>query len=233
MFHDWLWECWLDFCRKCPPLDSLIVNGDTIEGESPSKRDAMDALTDDLNLQVDAAVETLSLIRPKTKQLVLLRGTPYHEGRHAEAIERIGADLDAMEWAPRRRSGFILEADFHGLRLNVSHPMTIGAIYRGTVADRTAIFAAAAERLGKTLEADIIIRSHIHSTHKSQTHDKWVLLTRCFKAVNMYAVNRMEFYRASLLNDIGAHVLETDGQGSVSWRDFAYAPKHVKRRKLA
>ena len=234
MFYDYLWECWLDFVKRCPPLDMLIVNGDTIEGESPSRREAMDALTDDLNLQVDAAVETLGLIRDKVKHLWLLRGTPYHEGRHAEAIERIGSDLGAELWAPRRYSGFVLEGEFHGLHLNVCHPVSLGAIYRGTIADRTALFATAAEKLGKAKEADIIIRSHVHGTYLNKVHGKWVLVTRCWKLVNTYAINRMEFYRASLLNDLGGHLLTTTGHGDVTWEpDFQYAPHKVEWRQLA
>lgn len=89
MFHDWLWECWLDFCRKCPPLDSLIVNGDTIEGESPSKRDAMDALTDDLNLQVDAAVENGGPGHPVGEGIYKL--VRYSKKRNPEDLAKLAA----------------------------------------------------------------------------------------------------------------------------------------------
>lgn len=232
--HSYLWEIWQDFCKKCPPLDALIVNGDIYEGESPSKKDAMDALSDDLNLQVDASIETLGMIRNKVKKLWILRGTPYHDGKHAENCERIAQALGAEEWAPRRYSGYVLEGDFHGLKVNATHHMTIGAIYRGTISDRTAQMAVACEQLAKTNHADLIIRSHIHSTHKSEVFGKWVLLTRCWKVINPYAIKRMEYYRAALLNDLGGHVLETDGHGSIHWRTgFEYDPPKFDVRQLA
>ena len=231
--HDYLWDVWADFVKRCPQLDVLLINGDIIEGESPSRRDAMDALSDDLNLQADAAVETLKPLCQKARHLWITRGTPYHEGRHFEIIERIALDLGAEEWAPRRYTGYVLEGTFHGLRINATHHVTLGAIYRGTIADRMALFAAAAESLGKAHEADIIIRSHSHMKFIGKSHGKWVVLTPAWKVVSPYAAKRMEWYRASLLSDIGGLVLETDGAGSVAWREFDYPPATFAIRKLA
>lgn len=230
--HEYLWKCWEDFCTRCPRLDALIVNGDWIEGENPTKRDAMDAVTDDENLQIDAAVETLRPLREKATDFWVVRGTPWHEGKHFTAVESAARQLDANRWTDKRYTGLVLEGSFHGLSLNVTHHMTTGAIYAGTLATRTNLFAAAAELLGKTIPADVIIRSHAHMKFIGKTLGKWVVQTPAWKVVNPYAIKRMEYYRANLLSDIGALVLTTEGHGDVSWTEFDYLPPQFAPRDI-
>jgi len=231
-FYGYMWECWQHFCATCQPMDALIINGEIAEGENPTQRDAMDAITDDLLMQADMAVETISLLMPKVKRLWVVRGTVWHEGKYFETIERIASDLHAEPWADRRSTGLVLEGEFHGLKLNVTHHQSVGAIYRGTLADRTSLFAAAAERIGKTIDADIIVRSHLHSKYIGKSHSKWFISTPAWKLPTPYAFKRLEFYRACLLSDLGAIVLATRGHGDVSWEEYEYEPYKWERRAI-
>lgn len=236
-FISYLWECWEHYCANCPPLDCLIVNGDLIEGENPSKRDAMDAMTDNLLTQGQMAEVALGMLIDKTKPktIWIIRGTPYHDGKHFETLESIARNLGAEKWADHRWTGYVLEGAWRGIKLNVTHHMTTGAIYTGTLATRTALFATAAERLGHTNEADLIVRSHLHMKYVGKSYGKWVVLMPCWKLVTPYAIKKMELYRASLLNDLGAVVVETDGAGKRVWIDdvsFEYPSYRADLREL-
>jgi hypothetical protein len=233
MFLDYMWSCWLDFVQKCPPLDCLIINGDSMEGEHPTLRSAPDAIDTSPVRQVDMAVDTLGLIRPKAKKLWLVRGTGFHEGLWNQSLEQLGRELHAEKWTDRRYSGEVLEGTFAGHTLNVCHAQTFGAIYQGTLLDRTARFAALADSVCKSVEADLIIRSHTHQTGLGCFQGKWVLSTRCWKLLNPHAISRMEYYRALSSLGLGGHVI-TFSEDGITWRDFKYEPyKPDAVRKLA
>lgn len=231
-FMSYIWECYQDMLRQLPPLDAVIINGDTLEGEHPTLRSAPDALDVSPLRQVDMAIEVLGPLREKTKTMWLIRGTGFHEGKWNEGLERLGLELNAERWGDRRYSGEVLDGDFFGLKVNAAHAMSIGALYQGTLADRTARFMALAEIAGKALHADLIIRSHVHQTGLGCFQGRWVLVTRCWKLLNPYAVARMELSRAVSSLDLGGHLITISEHG-ISFRDFSYEPFKDAYRKLA
>lgn len=232
VFMSHVWDCWTHFVKACPPLDCLIVNGDEMDGDHPTLKSAPEAVDTSPLKQVDMALDALGPLRDKAKRLWLVRGTGFHTGRWCEAIETLGKELRAEEWAPRRYSGEVLDGTFAGHTVNCAHAQSTGAIYPGTLMNRTAWFATMADRLAKTTPADIIIRSHTHSTGKGEYMGKWVLSTRAWKLVNPYAVARMEYYRACALLDLGGHIITISDDG-ISWKDYEYAPFKADLRKLA
>lgn len=237
---DWtkyLWKCWQHFCDNCPPLDCLIVNGDIVEGETPSRKDVLDAVTDSFLVQGEMAELMLGMLLEKAKprQWWLLRGTAFHDGKHSETIEAVARNLGAQQWGEHRWTGYVLEAKWRGLNLNVTHHMTTGAIYSGTLMSRTALFATAAEQSLHVNNADLIVRSHLHMKAVGKYYGKWVVLMPCWKVCTPYAIKRMEFYRASLLNDLGAVIVETDGSGKrvlIDDTTFAYKSFRQTVRRL-
>lgn len=231
-FMDYTWCCWEDFCARCPPMDLLIVNGDLIEGESPSKRDTMDAITDNFLTQGQMAEETLSLILPKAKRWYMVRGTAYHDGKHFETIEAVARNMGAEPWSDARYTGYVLEANWNGLAINATHHQTTGAIYPGTLASRTALMAAAAEGLGKIVPADLIVRSHVHFKFIGQSYGKWFISTPAWKLVTPYAIKKMEQVRASLLSDLGAVLVKKDDDNSITFKQFEYEPYKAVMRSL-
>jgi hypothetical protein len=231
-FMSFVHQIWQDFVKRCPPLDCLILNGDIIDGENPNTRSASNAVDDSPLKQVDMAIEALAPLIAKAKKTWLIRGTVYHDSKWHEPIEVLGRELGCEEWDERRYSGYVLEGDFFGKRIHATHAMSVGAIYGGTLADRTALFACAAESQKKTNPADIIVRSHTHRTYLGQSHGKWFLQTRCWSLVTPYAIAKMEAYRAALLCDLGAHILTINGN-ALTWEDFAYEPFRAANRKLA
>lgn len=233
VFMDYVWSIWQDMIRKLPPLDLVLVNGDSMEGEHPTMRSAPDAIDTNPVHQVDMALETLGPVRDKARKFWLVRGTGFHEGKWCEAAETLGSELKAEEWSDRRHSGEVLEGTFAGLTWNVVHAQTTGAIYPGTLMNRTIWMSNLAEHLSKAVHADIIVRSHTHTAGRMEVMDKWIVSTRCWKLVNPHAISRMEYYRAQALLDLGADLVTISDDG-ICWRKFRYEPyKATELRKLA
>jgi hypothetical protein len=230
---DYMWECWQHFTKAVPALDALIINGDSMEGEHPTLRSAPDALDVSPLRQADMAIETLGPLRDKARKLWLVRGTGFHEGKWNEALERVGRELQAEKWSDRRYSGEALDGTMAGYTINAVHAQTFGAIYQGTLLDRTARFSALAEVMGHAPKADINIRSHTHQTGLGQFMGRWVLSTRCWKMLNPHAIAKIEYWRALASLGLGGHVLTLSEDG-IAWRDYAYeAFKPADLRKLA
>lgn len=230
-----VWRCWEHFCRTCGQLDALIVNGDLIEGEA-SRRDALDAITDDLLVHQHCAEAALRLLRSQTRRLWIVRGTETHEGKYFECIEAAARAVGAEQWSPGRYTGYVLDARIGPLVLNATHHMTTGAIYRGTVADRTALFAQLAAALRKTVPADIIVRSHLHAYYRNDSHGVEVIMTPGWKLLSPYPIKRLELYRAAVSADVGGLVLEIEarpsGQTAVTVWKWLYDPYQPEIRAL-
>jgi len=223
-FYEYVWQCWEHFVAHCPPLDVLIINGDLIEGETPTQRSANDALTDAILDQADACVETLRTLRKKCGDLWVLRGTPFHDQKHFEALELIGERLNARRWSDTRRTGEVLDLKWNGISLNVTHHQTMGWLYLAGGADRMALLACAAEAQGKAPPVDIIVRSHLHQKRVVKAHGKWVILTPGWRIPNPHAIKMMEYYRATESCDLGAILVEVrDEQITIDER-FTYKP---------
>ena len=226
-------KCWFHYVKALPDLDCVILDGDVMEGEHTTLRSAPDAAETSPLKQVDMAVELLAPLRAKTKKLWLVRGTGFHEGKWNEALERLGEKIDAG--TVERQPALGRSAGRRDWRLPLqcrSRRKVPGAIYSGTLMNRTAWFATMAEGLSKTIPADIIIRAHTHATGKGQFFGKWVLSCRAWKLCNPYAIAKMEFYRAQALLDLGGHLLTLSPEG-IMWRDYEYQPFKSAHRKLA
>jgi hypothetical protein len=104
----YLWDCWQDMKTKAArfSIDSVVVNGDLIEGKQP-KQKASELTLVAPNDQESAAVflmrDLRNWIEKNTGRQVpffFIQGTEYHEGRGAEELESIaarvqGADIDS------------------------------------------------------------------------------------------------------------------------------------------
>ena len=232
MWMDYSWSIWQHFVHECPPLDVLVSNGDELEGAHPTLRSAPDSVDQSPLRQVDIALEALGPLRAKAKKMWLVRGTGFHTGIWYEAIETLGRELNAEKWAERRYSGTVLDGEMGGITFNCVHAQSTGAIYSGTLLNRTAWFATIAEQLGKTIKADVIVRSHTHQFGLAKFSNHWVLSTRAFKLCDEFAQTKLEYFRAQALLDLGATVL-TIGPDGMTWKDYAYQPWKPSHRKLA
>lgn len=203
------------------PIDTTILNGDTVEGE------ATKSLGHGLTLQkfpdqIDAAVQHCQWLRDISKRLFVVKGTPYHEGHPvAQAVEGFARALGADKWRSGLRTGIRLWREIGGLTVNASHHMTRGFIYTAGGAERTALMAASAFATGKLPNADIIIRSHNHLRRVVQgVYDRDVIFTPAWQMITPYAIKHMEEIRAELYSDLGCILVEITPKRNtyIDWR---------------
>lgn len=233
-FYEYNWACWQRFCHDCPPIDVAIINGDLIEGETPSRKSVLDAITDDLLQQAQAAVETVGLLRDKIKELWIIRGTAFHDSRHYEPLEIAARDLGAEKWTKNRYTGLVWDAEWRGLKINALHAMSGNAIYQGTVMDRELLFAAAAAGVENADKVEIFARAHIHSPGKFESADgRWLIITPSWKSINQYVIERIGLHRALAKGGwLGADLLEVSDDGTKGWRSFRYPAYRWERRHV-
>lgn len=169
----WLWACWEDMIKNYAPPDLLIVNGDLIDGEQ--RKDAgRNTMSPDIDLQHDAAAAALAPLVRKSKDWVVVKGSPYHETTFAA----IAGHENFSGRAPRRwpsggRVGQVLDFTVRGITLNVAHHPEGGAVlYEGTKMNRTILWSFLAEAAVGLPKARVIIRSHLHFYGLLQVHGK-------------------------------------------------------------
>ncbi|HTS55886.1 MAG TPA: hypothetical protein VMH26_21660 [Burkholderiales bacterium] len=213
----YLWDCFVDFRSRCPPLDILVIVGDLVEGETPTMKGTVGGVSDRYADQIEAATEVLGPLVKKSKETILVTGTPFHEDEHV--VEDIGSKLRTRKWATngRRHSGIILDLTFRGQRINCSHHQTRGWMWLGGAASRIAVLSAAAEASAKFNGADVIVRGDLHTSVLQQTLGKWVCFLPAWTMPGAHAIKSMEAVRAHLATDIGAQVMTVTEDGDLAW----------------
>jgi hypothetical protein len=221
-YQEWLLLQFEGMVKGLPPLDGCIINGDLLDGEN-KRTSGRGCITSDPFQQAQAAVVLLGPLRKKNKRLWLTRGTPYHEGDSCEALEYVGSELKAERWgAGNRYTDLVLERSWRGHILNVTHHMTTGMIYSLGGANRTAMFAAIAEADKGSSRAEVVVRAHTHTDGMGFVNGRWVIFLPCWSFVTPYAIKRMEYYRATASNALGAVLLTDDGAGNLSVKPIRF-----------
>lgn len=217
-FQDYITACWEDMVAQLPRLDLVVLNGDTIDGENIKERGHYTVTTDTIE-QARATTALLHPLREKTKEMLLLWGSPYHGGLLEESLHLIARELDCTPLSPW--DSLVLTRKWGKIYLNISHSNTGGWIYPAGGADRMALFMRAAREPGT-----LIIRGHLHFKRILKAHGRWVILCPGWKLLSPYAIRTMEYSRARMLCDIGAVLVEQDTLGQLKFVEFEYDQFH-------
>jgi len=222
----YLLKCWRWMVGNLPAkLAYTIVNGDTLDGENPKEAGLYVNLQSPSD-QAEAALELLGPIRERSEKFFLVKGSPYHEGRGADAVAGLAKALQADRWSSGLQTGTRLWLQMKkaaDLVLNASHHMTRGWIYPAGGADRTAMMAAVAEASGKLPRADIIVRGHNHLKRVVSAHGKTVIFQPAWKLLTPFVERLMEEIRAEVLSDLGAVLIEVTSTGRVNVDDTTFS----------
>jgi len=147
-FYDWFIEAISKY-----KIDICICNGDAIDGEG--KKETIDLLTTDVNIQINMACEILEKIN--AGKYYFTYGTPYHvtSSMHAEEII-----ADKMKGVIQRE----LDIDVYGKLLNFRHSTSKTSVPygQGTLIAKRGIWNLINSVLEDKRKADVVIRSHIH-----------------------------------------------------------------------
>jgi len=172
-------------------------------------------MTQQIKEQADGARILLQGIRDRTSRMYLITGTPYHEKDGGE-LEFLGEVLGCERWNGDKFSGQVLQRNWQGIEINVSHHNTGYGMLASGSADRLAMIAAATETIVKTTPADVIIRGHMHMKRIVQVFNKWVVFCPAWQLITPRVIKIREYYKASLFSDLGCIVMSIpNGEPSV------------------
>ena len=150
----WRWYC--DTIGQLQPIDTLIVNGDAIDGRG-TRSGSTELVTADLKAQCMIAAAAIKEARADNVRIIA--GTPYHASPEGEDWEEVLAEMVGAH----PLSGHLF-LDVEGVVFDCKHKVGSSSVPHGR---HTAI---SRERLWNVLwherqgapKADVIIRSHVH-----------------------------------------------------------------------
>jgi len=158
-----LWNSFVEILKQLPPLDFVVCNGDLIEGKG-KRSGGTELLTTSMVEQCDMACNVINKIRlycKKDFKLILTYGTPYHTANEGDDYENVIAKevqadkIGAHEWIT-----------VNGVTFDIKHKVGNSSIPHGrfTALAKAGLWNriwALDEKLQPN--ADVIIRSHVHS----------------------------------------------------------------------
>lgn len=157
--QQYLLDNWRRIAKEIPPLDILLINGDSIEGQQPKEEGRFLCEVEPEN-QADAAVLLLSDYKRRIRkggEVYYTEGTEYHEGRAAKHARHIAQELGAVPMDSTHPCWDWLLLEVAGKKLDMAHRQTITIIRRTVPAERELDFSEMHKN-----PADLVIRSHSH-----------------------------------------------------------------------
>jgi hypothetical protein len=156
-------ECWNYFTSEIDalkPIDSLLLNGDMIDGRGEASG-GCELISPDREVQVDIAQECIEYTG--AKKAILVRGTPYHTGRQEDWENVLAKQLrgNGMEVEVRDQCFY----EINGWTFDAKHEVSSSGIPHGrtTALMREKLWNILWDYLkGGQVDADIMIRSHVH-----------------------------------------------------------------------
>jgi hypothetical protein len=223
----WLWECLNDFANrfhKLPGRHIVGLGGDL--GELDIKRRTVELITPNKATIQDIAIETTEPLVGDADGVIVVRGTPAHQGKGAWLEEAIAQDLtNAIRQSKKIASWYQFQGCIDQGRFDMAHHASMGNV-PATAAIRV---AEAAVRhylsLGQPLP-HVILRSHNH--RKADSGDNYpfkVFFTPSFSLKTEFAYRQG---RELQLSDIGGLIFTIEGD-RVSHEWVLYEPRENKR----
>lgn len=151
-----IWNFYSKELKKIQPINTLIVNGDAIEGKG-ERSGGTELGTSDLEKQCEAAV--LCIKEAKADKILMLRGTPAHTGKEQDWENVIAKELGCKIY-----EAFTAVVEGTRVFFDVRHFVSTSTVpyARNTPLSKAALdntLRAEAEYADK---AEIVIRSHAH-----------------------------------------------------------------------
>jgi len=205
------WKWYKEAMLALRPIDVLVVNGDAIDGRG-ERSGGVELITGDRRHQADMAAEAILLAG--AKQVVMVRGTPYHTGQKEDWEDVIARKVRACkignhEWV-----------NINGIVFDFKHKIGRSTIPHGqfTPQARDWLWNALWAEAGFQPKADWLIRSHVHYARDCggwSGDRRWVALTTpALQAMG----TRYGARECSNLVDYGFNSWDITPNGSVTWQ---------------
>ena len=149
------WQWYADKLASLQPIDTLIVNGDAIDGKGQASGGS-ENITSDRNEQCEMAA--VAICQAEANRVMMIRGTPYHGGKEENFEDLIAFNVgaDSIE-----NHGYY---EIYGNVIDCKHKVGSSAIPHGrwTATARSALWNTLWAERGLVPHANIIVRSHVH-----------------------------------------------------------------------
>jgi hypothetical protein len=158
----YLLRCWRDFISRIPArFDALLLLGDLIHGQN-RKESAAELCEVDPEWQQRAALELLSPIAERAKEVYGVRGSGYHVGETGRWEEQLVRQLGALPDKYARYARSWLHLDFDGVLLDVAHRQSGAMVNRAMPLEREGRYALMRSQADGQPAPDLVIRAHTH-----------------------------------------------------------------------
>jgi hypothetical protein len=164
------WDWYAETLADLQPIDTLVVNGDAIDGKG-ERSGGTEQFQADRHKQVELAARCIQ--EAKARKIYVIRGTPYHTGREEDFEDVLAQEVDAAhigthDWI-----------DCEGVIFDFKHKVSTSSIPHGrhTGPARAALWNALWAERGLQPRAQVIIRSHAHYFDYSGDARQLVMVT--------------------------------------------------------
>jgi len=152
------WNWYAAKIKELRPVDLLLVSGDCVDGRG-ERSGGVELVTTDRDEQADMAVACLAPW--KAKQIVMVRGTPYHAGNYESwedpVADKLGAKIGNHEWVT-------VKVGKNEVTFDLKHHIGGSQIPHGraTAIKRDALWNSIWAEAGLQPRGDWILRGHVH-----------------------------------------------------------------------
>ena len=228
----WLWECWLDYIHQFTLIQGnkiLVLGGDM--GELDTKRRSVQLISQNKATILAMVAETLAPLVDIADKVIVIRGTPAHEGKGCWLEEAIAADLDnVIPCSKSIKSWYHFRGVIDGRRYDIAHHATMAGKDASSYKSPLDLAEKALWYYLVALQQPAphyVIRSHQHRHREAEMHGCHAIFTPGWTLAPEY------IYRAGKefsLADIGGLIIQGDQVRSV--RYYARDEKRVWQIKL-
>ena len=203
----YLIDCWRHMLRSVSKCDYLIFNGDVIDGRGHPRKTSFDSITTNVAEQSENAIEILTPLRKRVREMYFIRGTPVHDQESGEPVEYIAKSVGAKKLENGAYSTYSLFKHVGGHTFQISHKIGTSQVpfYRATQFGRELMLAGLLGRKEPELNADIIVRGHNHYYMHLETTTQHAIALPCFQLQTPYMTSIAPF---AFIPRIGAVVVE-------------------------
>jgi hypothetical protein len=201
-----LYRYWVDLIKKTKrrKIDTIIANGDTVDGPGYKSR-GREQMSADMMDQVMAAAD---LVRPLLKavdpgEFFVISGTDYHSASQQDSERQLAAVLDGV-YCGLGPHDFM----FGGTSINVAHGTGGSYWYRGTKMDKIGFAMMLNIASEGIYNAKHLVRGHFHYEGHLHYRHQDMYISPCWQAQTAYMRKKDAL---KMVPDIGALELTIEG----------------------
>lgn len=178
------WKWFADNAKRMGKINTLVVNGDAIDGKG-QRSGGIELITSDRLEQVKMAEECIKQF--DAEEIIIVAGTPYHAGNE-EHHEQILAD--------RVDGAFhtTVNVDVNGLIFNFKHKLGVSAVphTRANAIMRAKFWNILHGAMQGADVADVVVRSHVHYYASVNDNRSTGVVTPCLQLSSAYGEMQSE-----------------------------------------